>query len=107
MKKHEKDATKAYTKELAEWLGTMPVKVCPWTMGASILGVVAYVDILEDLPDEPMRLWRIQLREEGGALVMETLDMGSGDESFWKQVGRQGVGGPVRVVETVRFSEEG
>jgi len=106
MKKHEKEATMYYTKQLASWLDTMPAKVCAWTMGASILGVVAYVDLLEDQPEGPMQLWRLQLREEvGGDLVVETLDMGQGDEPFWKAMGRQVAAGPV--AEEARFSEEG
>ena len=105
MKKHEKEATRAYTKELTEWLASMPTVVCPWTMGASILGVVCYVDVLEGQPDGDPQLWRFQLREDGADLVMETLDMGRGDEAFWRAVGRQCASGTV--VESVRFESEG
>ena len=107
MKMHEKEAMKAYTKELTEWLANMPTVVCPWTMGASILGVACYVDLLEGQPEGDPQLWRLQLREDGEDLVMETLDMGRGDMEFWRAVGRQGTAGTPEVVESVRFAAEG
>lgn len=105
MKTHEKEAMKAYTKELTEWLASMPTVVCPWTMGASILGVACYVDLLEGQPEGDPQLWRLQLREDGKDLVVEMMDMGRGDEAYWKAVGRQCPVGPV--VEEARFSAEG
>ena len=106
MKKHEKEAMKAMNDELREWLSNRTVRVCPWTMGSSILGVVAYVDLLEFLPEEPQILWRVQLREERDALVLETLVMGTGDEEYWRAVGKQGQAQRPEVIEAVRFAKE-
>ena len=103
MQKHERQAMKEMDKELRAWHRNRTVRVFPWTMGASILGVVAYVDLLEWLPEEPQVLWRLQLREVEGGLALETLRMGYGDEAFWRAVGRQGQGGTPVVADVAVF----
>ena len=106
MKKHEKQAMAEMDKELSAWKRNRAVRLFPWTMGASILGVIAYVDLLEHLPEEPSVLWRLQLREADGGLALETLMMGYGDETFWKAIGRQGQGGTPVVADVAFYREE-
>ena len=106
MKKHEVEAMKAMSNEVREWLENRTVRVFPWTMGASLPGVLAYVDLLEFLPTEPQILWRVQLREDGDGLVMENLSMGFGDEEYWQAVGRQGRQPSGQVLYVERFGKE-
>ena len=105
MKKHELEAMKAMNRELREWLSNRAVRVFPWTMGASISDVVAYVDLLEWLPQEPQILWRIQLRKDWDGLLLETVAVGTGDEDYWKAIGRQGRAQVPEVIDAVSFGE--
>lgn len=90
MKKHEVEAMKMMNREMMKWLEQPVCRLFPWTMGASILGVVAYVDIIEFFPEDLPRLWRLQLRQDGkDVIVFETLDMGEATEDQWKAAGCQ------------------
>ncbi len=105
MKKHEIEATRMLTREMMKWLEMQSVRLCPWTMGASILGVVAYVDLIEFAPEDLPRLWRLQLRQDGkDVIVFETIDMGEATEDQWKAVGRQVR--PAQAIMQVPFFEE-
>ena len=105
MQKHEIQAMKEMDKELRAWHRNRTVRVFPWTMGASILGVVAYVDLIEHFPDDLPRLWRLQLRKDGkDVIVFETLDMGEGTEDQWKAIGNQVR--PAQPIMQVPFFEE-
>lgn len=78
------------TREMMKWMEMGTVRLCPWTMGASVRGVVAYVDLIEFFPEDLPRVWRLQLRKDGkDVIVFETLDMGEGTEAQWKAAGPQ------------------
>lgn len=105
MKKHEIEAENMMTREMMKWLEMQTVRLCPWTMGASILGVVAYVDLIEFFPEDLPRVWRLQLRKDGnGVIVFETLDIGEGTEDQWKAIGNQVR--PAQPIMQVPFFEE-
>ena len=90
MKKHEIEAMNMMHRETLKWIEQPVCRLFPWTMGSSILGVIAYVDIIEYSPEDLPRLWRVQLRKDGnGVIVFETLDMGEGTEDQWKAIGNQ------------------